>query len=239
MKKIVMDIKFIIGGYYLVQGTETEEWMDSRFIPTPFWSVSSHLCEIFPDTWILGWNNDSESDKYRRLLGLDEIAFQHLQAEFTSLFEQGSFGFPNVFFNPEIALDFHSQYLSHLSHLKLLSIALDEKYWASFIEENEPHQGTGESGIRAMLRARKIYSDQGRFRGFEVLGFDGANFCSFVCNSLEIDFHQKLEIVFNPNGLIGDYEMAKRAATYTMKPEVGAEPYVWHPWRITEHSLEE
>ena len=232
-----MHIKFVVGGYYLVQGTQRLHWMDPSHVPSPFWSASSHICEVMPDAWILGWREDPQADKYRHLLGMDDAAFRRLQAEFNSLFQRGQYGFPNVFFSPEIARAFHSRYLTHLPQFKLLSIALEQAFSDALVEEDTPPDGIGESGIRHMLRAGTTPAGLGEFRGFEVLGYDGSGFCSFACNSLESDYHEKLGVVFNQNGLIDDYEVAKQAAEYTMLPEVGAEPHLWHPWLVTELPL--
>jgi hypothetical protein len=75
------------------------------------------------------------------------------------------------------------------------------------------------------------------FRGFEILGHDDASFCSFVCNALERDYDKALGIALNTNGLINSYQDAVRAADYTMRDEVGAEPLLWQPWLVSEYAL--
>ncbi len=55
-----------------------------------------------------------------------------------------------------------------------------------------------------------------------------------MCNSLETDYSTKLNISFNRNGLIDNFEDAEKAADFTNSPEVGAEPVLWQPWAIIE-----
>jgi hypothetical protein len=161
-----------------------------------------------------------------------------MQLEFDAFLENDKFGFPNVFFDLQLAQRFCSQYLQHLSEVKLLSIALRAEECANFITHYTPPPQVAENGVRRKLRAGQSIEEQAQFRGFEILGHDGASFCSFVCNSLEKDYHEKLGIRFNQHGLIDYYIDAQRAANYAMLDEVGAEPYLWHPWAISEYPLE-
>lgn len=234
---------FVIGGYYLIQGVARADWMDSALLPSPFWSVSRCICRSWPDSWIFTWTTDSRSQQqrqqFREVLGLDEAGFQLLQEKFDELLNRDAFGFPNVFYSLHLARDFYSEFLSHLPNVRLLSAALPEVYVDTFIEEYTPGQGIGESGVRRKLREHIPIESHSRFRGFEVLGFNYANFCSFVCNSLETGYHTRLGIAFNQNGLIDQYEEAARAAEYTNQNEVGAEPYWWLPWLISEYPAKE
>jgi hypothetical protein len=160
-----------------------------------------------------------------------------LQARFDKLLQDDKFGFPNVFFDLDLARDFYTRYLQHLPDVKLLSIALPEIYWAEFIKEFTNPDGVAENGVRKKLRERNKLEREALGRGFEILGYDCASFCSFVCNSLEGEYHTKLGITFNANGLIDDYEHAVRAADFTTLDEVNAEPLWWRPWSVSEYAL--
>jgi hypothetical protein len=75
-------------------------------------------------------------------------------------------------------------------------------------------------------------------RGFEILGEEwGEWFHSFVCNSLENEYVERLHLSLNKNGLIDCYEDAVRATDHTNLDEVGAEPVLWQPWLISEYPL--
>ncbi len=231
-------MNFIVGGYFLVQGAQRQEWMDKNLIPPIFWTVSRHICETFPDAWVLPWGTDARSRRpayYRGLLKLSQNEFRALQAEFDELLSQDQFGFPNVLFSVEQAREFYSQYLQHLPNIKLLSIALPEVYWEEFVDKFTPPKNMGESGVRAKLRSRETIGADATLRGFEVFGFEWGDFCSFVCNSLETDYAQVLKVDLNRNGLLNTYEDAVKAAEYTMLDRVGAEPLFWRPWLVSEY----
>ena len=234
-------MKCIVGGYYLVQGTQRKGWMDENLLPSVFWSISRCICEIFPDSWVFTWVTDQTArrrEAIREILQLSEIEFFQMQTRFDRLLDNDEFGWPNVFLDADLARDFYASHLDHLPNIKLLSIALPEVYWTEFIEESAPSENVGESGVRRMLRKRQALRASASVRGFEILGFDLAGFHSFVCNSLETDYHTRLNITLGPNGLIEDYEDAVRAADYTALDEVMAEPALWRPWLVSEHSLD-
>jgi hypothetical protein len=215
--------------------------MDENLLPPVFWSVSSCICEIFPDSWVFTWVTDQTARRHeaiREILQLSEADFFQMQTRFDWLLDNDEFGWPNVFLDADLARDFYASHLDHLPNIKLLSIALPEVYWTEFIEESAPSENVGESGVRRMLRKRQAPGASASVRGFEILGFEMAGFHSFVCNSLETDYHARLDITLRPNGLIGDYEDAVRAADYTALDEVMAEPALWRPWLVSEHSLD-
>ena len=235
-------MEFIVGGYYLIQATESKKWMNEEFFPPLIWSASHHICEIYPDSWILPWVSDDNSAKERErnqeILKLDDDAFHALQLEFNDLFNQDEFGFPNVFLSPAVARNFHVRYLKHLSNIKLLSIALADECWEEFIQETEPGENMGEHGIRTELHARRSIEPETTFMGFEVLSYNYGQFCSYICNSLQDDYSKKFGISLNKDGLIEDYNDARKAAEYTMSDEAKAEPYLWFPWLISEYPTE-
>lgn len=232
-------MEFIIGGYYLIQATESKKWMNEKFFPPLIWSASRHICEIYPESWILPWASDDVSAKENQeILELDDAEFKALQLEFNNLFNQDEFGFPNVFLSLAVARNFHGRYLKHLSNIKLLSIALADEYWEEFIQETEPGKNMGEPGIRIKLRSRHSVEPEAMFKGFEVSGYDHGQFCSYICNSLQEDYSKKFGISLNKNGFIESYDDARKAADYTMLDETKAEPYLWFPWLISEYSME-
>ena len=234
-------MEFIVGGYYLIQATESKKWINEKFFPPLIWSASHHICEIYPDNWILPWVSDDHSARERErnqeILKLDNNALHSLQLEFNNLFNKDEFGFPNLFLSLAVARDFHGKYLKHLSNIKLLSIALADEYWGEFIQETVQGENMGEHGIRTKLRARRLIEPEAVFKGFEVLGYNYGQFCSYICNSLQDIYSTKFRISLNKNGFIENYNDAQKAAEYTMSKEAKAEPYLWFPWLISEYSI--
>jgi len=214
-------MEFIVGGYYLIQATESKKWMNEKFFPPLIWSASHHICEIYPDSWILPWVSDDNSSKERErnqeILKLGDDAFHAVQLEFNDLFNKDEFGFPNLFLSLAVARDFHRRYLKHLSNIKLLSIALADEYWEQFIQETVTGKKMGEHGIRTKLRARRSVEPEAVFKGFEVLGYNYGQFCSYICNSLQDDYSKKFGVSLNKDGLIDNYNDARKAAEYSIE----------------------
>jgi hypothetical protein len=228
---------FFVGGYFLVQGIQSADWMNKKLLPAKFWTISGCICEIYPDLWAFNWSSIPSGD-YPEILNLDDKGFELLQTWADELMKKDELGWPNVFLNITIARQFYTRYLSHLPDIKLLSIGLPEAYLAEYIEENSLDPGGGAGGIYKKLQQREFVSDNEIARGFEILGEEyGGRFHSFVCNSLETNYHARLDISLNQHGLIDRYEEAVKATDYTNLDEVGAEPVLWQPWLISEHPL--
>jgi hypothetical protein len=231
---------FFVGGYFLVQGVQAADWMNKALLPAKFWTVSNCICTIYPDAWIYSWTTKSPVNEkdYHQILKLDDETFTSLQAWADEMFNKDELGWPNVFLKKETARQFYVQYLKHIPDIKLLSIALSEDYWNEFIEENKPDEGMGEGGVYRKLLQKQLLDRDAITRGFEILGDEwGGQFHSFVCNHLEKEYEERLHITFNQYGLIDLYEDAIRAANHTNLDEVQAEPVLWQPWLISEHSL--
>lgn len=225
---------FFVGGYFLVQGCHSTDWMNKTLLPAKFWTVSNCICEIYPDTWIFSRDSHSTDDR-QKILKLDAANFKFLQAWADELMTNDALGWPNVFLNEATARLFYLQYLTHLPDIKLLSIALPEPYLIEFIKENP---GQGGCGVYKKLQQRQFIDSGVISRGFEILGAEyGGSFHSFVCNSLETAYGEHLSISLNQNGLVDGYADAVKAAHYSNLDEVGAEPVLWQPWLISEYPL--
>lgn len=234
---------FFVGGHFLVQAYQSAAWSERKtMLPAKFWTVSKCICEVYPDDWIFSWTTKSSRSpkNYQEILNLDDDAFRSLQAWADEMFSKEQLGWPHVFLHRETARRFYLQYLKHLPDIKLFSIALPEAYWTEFIEENRPTPGMGEGGVyRKLLQKQPLESHAFR-RGFEILGDNwGGQFHSFVCNSFEQEYEQRLNISLNQYGLIDRYEDAVRATDHTNRDEVPAEPALWQPWLISEYPFTE
>ena len=122
------------------------------------------------------------------------------------------------------------------ANLKLIEIGLSCEFLAVFMEETPDYRGRSQinSNNRTVFEQRRKMDLTKNFRGFDVLGFEFGGFHSFICNSLETDFHVKLGLSLNSNGLFDKYSDAMKAADYAQDPEVGAEPVLWLPWAVLE-----
>src|SRR5688572_25575645 len=133
---------FYVAGYYLIQGSQKKQWMDAQnLLPSQVWSGSSHICEKFPDSWILGWRNDHEAEVQKerehaqKAMKIPASEFSTAQKDFNELIENGRFGFPNVFMDANTALEKYRQYFRLVSDLKLLGLGLPESNMKRFLAQ--------------------------------------------------------------------------------------------------------
>jgi len=229
---------YYLGGYYLVKGSELQEAMNKDVLPSMIFSVSSCICKIYPGIWALSQvkSSEEEIEHVKEELNLDNSGFFELQRYVDLLFNSNRFGWPDVFLDINTAKEFYNKYLKHMSHIKLLAIGLSKEYADKFLDREKPLYGYGKPGVYENLWARK-YMETSKERGFEILGYDSGSFHSFICNGLENDYRDRLNIRLNGNGLIELYEEAVRASEYTMRNDVDAEPVQWMPWIIYEYIL--
>lgn len=224
---------YFCGGYYLVEGSSIRNWMNPSLIPATFHSLSNCICSHHPDISVLTWMNEADKgEKYRQKLRLSAEEFQILQNQADQWFENEKYAWGQVFLDLSLAREFATNYLSHIKNIKLLAIAKTPRYRELFLQE-APSNNCQEGVYRALLSHQTI-DIKHNFLGYEILGYEYGWFHSFVCNQLETDFVEKLDIELNQYGLIDRYDLAIRASDYVNFPDTGAEPSLWLPWAVVE-----
>jgi hypothetical protein len=84
----------------------------------------------------------------------------------------------------------------------------------------------------------KASNPEGIFLGHEVLGLElGGHYHSLLCNHLQRDYARELAIELNGNLLIANLEDAIKAAKFTNREDVGAEPADWFPFRLVSYAV--
>ena len=127
-----------------------------------------------------------------------------------------------------------------VSVLELGLAAIDVPSLLDASAQPETAPGTaplGEPGVRVALRRDGSVLATGRALGFEALCFNVSLGCSWLCNGLEVPVARELGIRPNSSGLLSDPEEARRAVAYISRDDVGAEPGLWLPWLLLEHSF--
>jgi len=224
---------YFLGGYYLVESSSDKSWINQSLIPKKFYSLSNCICSHHPDISVLPWVNDAEDrERYRQKLRLSIEEFLTLQTQVDKWFGQDRYAWGEVFLDLNLAREFAGNYLSHIQDIKLLAIATTTDYRTLFLEESA--SGNNEVGISKALKSNQTIKIEHGFLGYEILGHEFGWFHSFVCNHLENDFANKLNIEFNQHGLIDRYDLAIKASNYTNREDTGAEPVLWLPWAIVE-----
>jgi hypothetical protein len=234
-------MNFHVVGYYLIQGLVKESWMDKDgLLPERIWSGSNHICPKFPDAWIFDWVNDRgsiEDRKYAKTqMNLSKDGYFAAQRDFDELFGNEQFGFPNVFMDSSIAVEKCYQYFGRVSNLKTLGLGLPETYFERFMVHYSPDFGEPirRNGAYMKLSQKETYHGHYPVIGYDLLGFDGADFCSFVCGSMESEMFEKYGVRFNQLGLISEYEYAERVSQAITNGEQIVEDGFWAPWLVFE-----
>jgi hypothetical protein len=229
---------WIFGGYYLIGGCRRPAWMDSSLLPEVLWSASENISPKYPDDWVFYWTHQrAQEEQMAARLRLTQAQFEELQREFDEYLLAGRFGYPNVYLAIDLARQFAARYLGHLTDIRLISIALPEPFVDEFLRECAPPPGVAEGGVYLTLKRRQPEPDGGIILGYEVLGFDGADFASYFYGGIEKDFYERLGISYNPYGLIDSSELALAGAELLRSGEIVPEKGYWAVWRMMEYPL--
>jgi hypothetical protein len=237
--EIVKLTDFIVGGYYLIQGAPIQKWMNAELLPPILWSASSCICKKVPDAWVFPWTKQPDPQKERKFyqdaLGLNDNEFIGLQQLFDKHLRENEFGYPNVFMSYQIVQHACFQFFCRLPNLKLVSIALPENEVQDFIDKFEPHGNIAENGVPKKLRQYQKLEPHAMPVGYEVIGFDGADFHSLICSSMEEEVNTEYGVHFNRYGLIDKFDEAVRIVQDIRLGNLIVEEGYWAPWLISEY----
>src|SRR5690349_9381111 len=107
-------MNFVLGGYFLVEARQRQEWMNGDAFPAWLWSVSPCICAIYPDAWAWAADNTEAEAYFRGVLRLDDGRSAAVRADVKTMAQNREFEYPNVFFSADAARQFHERYLSNL-----------------------------------------------------------------------------------------------------------------------------
>ena len=234
-------MSYILGGYYLIQGAKPQPWMNAKLLPPVIWSACSCVCKKVPDAWVFTWtvkpDPHEDQKKFQKDLGLTDTQFLELQNYFDKLLNENEFGYPNVFMSCALAQQAYSQTFYKLPDLKLISISLPWNEVQNFIDEFEPKNNVGENGVRKKLRQFQQVESFASPIGFEVIGYDYADFHSLICGSMEQEIVDNYGVRFNSYGLIDSFEKTLPIVRDIRSGALPAESGYWASWLISEYPL--
>jgi hypothetical protein len=232
-----LEPQFYNAGYFLIEGAKRTEWMSAEILPEMIYSLSPCICNLHPPMELIPWVKGDSIDDYQKRLELSDEVFFEAMFRVEKLFEDQVFGWNSVFFDLETAKSFAKNYFQKIENLKLFRalapIQLTEKVLQKTEEKTVvPH------GLHTVLKKKEIVEiESDSLLGYEIIGYDLGSFHSFVCNSLESDFVNKLEIPINSKGYISDFNNAIKAASYCNLESTGAEEGYWFPVGMREIPL--
>ena len=233
-------MKYISGGYFIVTPKKRPEYMDKDLIRDTILSASQCFTDFYPDISVLWGHSNEAKQKYAQQLNISQSTYEEMEKwvgdNFSDKFKAGTLEYPDVFTTIEIAREFLSKFLSHLTDAKIIGIGLPEEYVEEFIEfENNPEEK--QYGIEQLLLRRiTIEENDSKMLGNEVLGFDMTFFHSYLCSGLEKDYKSHYGFTLNENGFISTLEEAIRFCDYFNDEELG-EPVLYLPWGIFEYKI--
>ncbi len=224
--------EYVSGGYFIVLPAKRAPCMNATLLPTSIVTASDCIVDHAPNTWSIAWVGHTEASR------LDEAANFAMNADdlaaftgwCTAALESGDLVWPGVFVDIDVARWVRARFLSKAQGLVLIGIALAQDLVETFVEETRVEVGHGEPGVVTAIRRGNSPSPGGAILGFDVLGWDGGGFHSYICNGLEMEFLSTFGIRPNRHGFFDQSEEARRCAEHSNLETTGAEPALWLPW---------
>lgn len=183
-------------------------------------SISQCICDIHPNLNGCLWDKHEDIKiSYKAQLGLAEEKYTHLVSTVVGLFNGKRLDIDGRFINLSDAQSFYTSFLFNRADAKIIGVALMTHNIEKLI--GEPHWGQNAA------TPRDIPSAQMQLLGGEIIGFDIANFHSYLCNGLDKDISERYAIVTDDYGIIqNDYSQIE---LFTESIQGEGEPVLWLP----------
>lgn len=233
---------FFAAGFFLTKPVTRPDYCDSKLLPGTLVSLSSCICKFFPSSWTIDWCSETEDKRKEKAayFGIPEDRLGATIQNITQLFDS-EFGWENVIYSRNSAKKLLDTHLSADGSIWLLGAALHKSDIDSYMNKARPpeqqpgYAPVGAHGTYEMLQRRVSLDPPLQVMGFEPIVYEHSLSCSWLCNGLETECHNKLGITPNNFGLIGNYNEAKQCTDYISSDEVGAEPGLWLPWLVVRY----
>jgi hypothetical protein len=234
---------FISAGFLVTREVDRPSYVSAELLPARIVSASGCIASFVPDTWCIEWTNDTQESRIEDAgaFGLESQDLKEIIEWVTPRFDK-SIRWPNVIIDLETAEELVCRFLRNLAHVKVLELCLHQSMVQEFCQEAEPppqqpgFAPNGRQGVHEVILKEKLPTQNGYFLGFEPLVFDYSLSCSWLCNSLDTQVEQALGIKPNQHGLIDSFDEAVKSVEYISRDEVGAEPGLWLPWLVIDHT---
>lgn len=230
-------------GFLVTREVARPPYVSAELLPDRLVSASGCIASFVPDTWCIEWTQDTleSTTEEAEAFALDSPTLTRLTEWVTQRFDK-HMGWPNVIMDLNVAIELVHSFLSTSPEVKVLELALHQSMTELFCRVAEPpppkpgFATVGRQGVcEAILKANPP-TQGGNILGFEPLVFDYSLSCSWLCNSLDTVVADTLGIKPNENGLIDTLDHARRCVEYISRDDVGAEPGLWLPWLIVDHT---
>jgi len=215
---------FLNFGYYIVEPAPTPKYLNLKCEQVI--TVSGCICNIHPSLTGLLFHLELEQQQleYKKSLFLSDEDFTSLQEMILHLYTGNRLDVDSRFVNLSDALLICNKYLYDQPNIKVISLALENVYKDTFIEE-----------VGCCLNATSLENQKndGNFLGYDILGWDFSYFHTYLCNSLNQDISDKYPLKVNKHGLLQNpYPQVKIFSEYI---DGKGEPVMWFPFAVYEH----
>ncbi len=235
--------EFISAGFFITRPVARPPYVSADLLPAPFLSASGCFSHFIPDTWCIEWTTETPEIRIEqsKAFGLDFAGLAKATSWVTPKFDH-SIAWPNVILDIQVARQLVETFLIALPDVKVLELALHRSQVDPFCQKAEPppqqpgFAPVGRQGVHEAILKGKLPTERGRILGFEPLVFEYMLSCSWLCNGLETAVAEHLNIRPNRHGFIDTFDDACRCVDYIARDDVGAEPGLWLPWLIIDHS---
>lgn len=234
---------FLSAGFFITKRVHRSSYNSPDLLPENLLSASECICTFVPDTWCVAWTGDTPELRWEKakVFALDPEALARLTDHVTSRFEV-SFGWPNVCFSLAAAREIVQGLLTDRKDVVVFELGLHKQFMEAFLKAAEPppsppgHAPMGRQGVLEMILKELPLAAGGIPLGFEPLVFYYSLSDSWLCNGLETVFHDRLGLTPNAQGFIASLEEALRGVELLWEGKVAAEPGLWLPWLILDHT---
>lgn len=210
-----MKNKFVIIGYYICEYTFSPSFLSD--ISKKNISISECLCNHEPRIFLChGWKPNGDQQEYIDCFSSKE-KYIKMSEEITDLLEEGLFDTDGRFLRKENALYFYKEYFNDSKHI-FVSVCAKEEYIKLL-------------GDDFNIEKNPVNEMDGNIIGYDIIGWDIANFHSFLCNSLEKQF---LDVKFNSYGLLDETYSKIEQMSFSIQGM--GEPVDWIP--VILHKIE-
>lgn len=219
---------YVAGGYFITSPSERPTYIDSHLFPAQLLSATNCMIPLIPYSWTTNWSTYNVVPD--RIPDLEQWVTTHFDEQV---------GFPNVFYTPEVAMDFRNRFLPKDQEAVILGIGLYPDGVTKFLLANQQaRERERTDGINTMLNYNNPLAAGGEPLGFEVLWREYHQLHSWLCPQMYRyvfeDGYPVLGIRPNAWGVLSTLAEAQRYAHHANMLETDTvDP--WLPWLIVKY----
>lgn len=239
--------EFIAGGYFISKPVPCDAGRSEDLLPEMLLSYSGCICSHLPESWMFYWMTEEPESRIQNA-GVYGISPEHAVAaiEWTTVqYQNNRVDYPGAFNSLDIAREFSSKYMPEQTEYSVYGLGLHKSFALDFLQKGKPYDLRDINdtnhifGIYRAIQSGVPLAEGGERMGFDLLAFDPSCDlgCSWLCNGLERDFHERLGIRPYHLGLIDKLEDATRCVAMIENHELDGEPEpgLWLPWLIVKY----